>query len=110
MTSQLRHSERLGCTIRTGNAASLGVPTDELAVEALAAGDGALAREYLEYYLDEACRVRALFSVWLAALLKLGHAELAGFDAEVVRLTAVIGTPPPVLGDAAAVARDGAEA
>jgi hypothetical protein len=109
MTAQLRHSDRLGRTIRTGDAASLGVPTDDLAVAALAAGDGALAREYLEYYLDEACRVRALFSIWLAALLEFGHAEQPGFDAEVERLTAVIGTPPPVLEDAAAVARDEAE-
>ena len=110
MTSQLRHSERLGRTIRTGDPASLGVPTDELAVEALAAGDGALARDYLEYYLDEACRVRALFSVWLAELLEFGHAEQPGFDAEVERLTALIGTPPPVLEDAAAVAHDEAQA
>ena len=103
MTSQLTYSKRLGRRIRTGDAASLGVPTDELVLAALAAGDDALAREYLEYRLEEAARVLGRFSIWLAELLEFGRAELPGFDAEVERLTAVIGTPPPVLEDATAV-------
>ena len=36
MTSQLAYSERLGRRIRTADAASLGVPTDELVLDALA--------------------------------------------------------------------------
>src|SRR5438876_2275914 len=60
MGSHLRHSERLGRRIRTGDAASLGVPTEELALEALAAGDVDLAREYIDYSIEETDRVRTL--------------------------------------------------
>ena len=76
MESDLRHSERLGRRIRTGDAASLGVPTEELALAALAAGDVDSAREYFDYSIEETDRVRTLFATWLDALLEYGRAEL----------------------------------
>jgi hypothetical protein len=95
MGSYLRHSDRLGRRIRTGDAASLGVPTEELALAALADGDPDSAREYLDYSIEETDRVRTLFATWLGELLEYGRAELPGFDAEVQRLTDLIGMPPP---------------
>jgi hypothetical protein len=97
--SHLRHSERLGRRIRTGDAASLGVPTEELALAAFADGDLDSAREYLDYSIEETDRVRTLFATWLDALLEYGRAELPGFDAEVQRLTDLIGRPPPTSAD-----------
>src|ERR1700704_6129139 len=95
MGSRLHHSERLDRRIRTGDAASLGVPTEELALAAFADGDLDSAREYFDYSIEETDRVRTLFATWLAALLEYGRAELPGFDAEVQRLTDLIGMPPP---------------
>ena len=95
MGSDLRYSERLGRRIRLGDAASLGAPTDELALAALAAGDLGSAREYFEYSIEETDRVRVLFATWLDALLEYGRAELPGIDADVQRLTDLIGMPPP---------------
>jgi hypothetical protein len=105
--SELRHSERLGRRIRTGDAASLGVPTQELALAALGAGDLDSAREYFEYAIEETDRVRTLFATWLDALLEYGRAELPSLDAEVQRLTDLIGMPPPT--DVSAVGRAEAE-
>ena len=95
--TDLRHSERLGRRIRTGDARSLGVPTEDLALAALADGDHDSAREYFDYSVEEKTRVRAIFDTWLDALLVYGRAELPGFAAEVERLTDVIGLPltPP---------------
>jgi hypothetical protein len=107
MGSHLRHSERLGRRIRTGDAASLGVPTEELALEALTAGDVDAAREYFDYSIEETDRVRTLFATWLDALLEFGRAEFPGFEAEVQRLTDLIGMPPPT--DAAEIGRADAE-
>ena len=103
MGSELEHSERLGRRIRTGDAASLGVPSQELALAALGAGDLDTAREYFEYSIEETDRVRALFATWLDALLEYGRAELPSLDAEVQRLTDLIGMPPPT--DVSAVGR-----
>jgi hypothetical protein len=105
--SDLRHSERLGRRIRTGDAESLGVPTEELALAALAAGDVDSAREYFDYSIEETDRVRTLFATWLDALLEYGRAELPGLDAEVQRLADLIGLPPPT--DTAAVGHADAE-
>ena len=95
MKSDLRYSELLGRKIRTGDAGSLGVPTEDLALAALADGDVDSAREYFEYSVDEKARVRAIFDTWLDALLAYGRAELPGLEAEVERLTDLIGMPPP---------------
>ena len=57
MKSDLRYSELLGRKIRTGDAGSLGVPTEDLALAALADGDLDSAREYFEYSVDEKARV-----------------------------------------------------
>jgi len=103
--TDLKHSERLGRTIRTGDATSLGVPTEELALAALADGDVASAREYFDYAIEETGRVLTLFSTWLAALLEYGRAELPDLEAEVTRLTDLIGVPPPILADAGSVGR-----
>jgi hypothetical protein len=105
--TDLRQSERLGRRIRTGDAASLGIPTEELARAALAAADLDSAREYFEYSVEETDRVRALFATWLDALLEYGRAQLPSLDAEVERLSDVIGMPPPT--DASAVGRADAE-
>jgi hypothetical protein len=94
--TRLAHSGRLGRRIRTGNAKPLGVPTEELALAALADGDVEGARDYFEYSVEEKTRVRQIFATWLDALLEYGRAELPGFDAEVQRLTELIGMPPPI--------------
>jgi hypothetical protein len=105
--SDLRHSERLGRRIRTGDAASLGVPTEELALAALDDGDLDSARDYVDYSIEETDRVRTLFATWLVALLEYGRTELSGLDAEVQRLTSLIGVPPPT--ETAAVGHADAE-
>ena len=110
MTSELRHSEKLGRTIRTGDPHSLGVPTEELVLAALSDGDLDASRDYFAYALDEIGRVRALFSTWLAALLEYGRAELPDLDAVVKGLTDLIGMPPPVLDVAVDVGRIEADA
>ncbi len=51
--------------------------------------------------------MRTLFATWLAALLEYARAELPGFDAEVQRLTELIGVAPPV--DVAAVGHGDAD-
>jgi hypothetical protein len=107
MTSDLRHSERLGRRIRTGDARTLGVPTEDLALAALADGDHDSAREYFDYSVEEKTRVRAIFDTWLDALLEYGRDELPGFEAEVERLTELIGIAPPT--DAATLGRADAE-
>ena len=107
MSSELRHSERLGRRIRTGDAASLGVPTVDLALTAIADGDLGAARQLLDYSVEETDRVRTLFATWLDALLEYARAELPGFDAEVQRLTELIGVAPPI--DVAAVGHGDAD-
>jgi hypothetical protein len=73
----------------------------------LTAGDVDRAREYFDYSIEETDRVRTLFATWLDALLEYGRAELAGFEAEVQRLTDLIGMPPPT--DAVEIGRADAE-
>jgi hypothetical protein len=95
--SELSHSRLLGRRIRTGDAAQLGVPTWQLAAEALAAGDPATAREYLEYALEEAGRVIGLYATWLESMLAFGRDRVPGFEARVAQLEETIGVPPPLV-------------
>jgi hypothetical protein len=103
VSSRLQHSEKLGRRIRTGDSAVLGIPTEELAVEALAAGNAALAREYLDYEVEEVWRVQLLFSTWLRALLRYGERSVQEFPAERARLAEVLEGEPPLLDAAGTV-------
>jgi hypothetical protein len=93
----------LGRRIRTGDAASLGTPTEDLARAALRAGELDAAQEYFTYACEEHARILTLFSTWLTALLEFGRAELPELESEVRRLTGVIGVPPPIFDEPAAV-------
>jgi hypothetical protein len=95
--SDLHFSPLLGRTIRAGDASALGRPTSELALEALRRGELPLAREYLEYHLDERRRIVALFSLWLRHLLEYAREHVPELDAEIERLTGLIGVEPPII-------------
>ncbi len=103
--TELSHSSLLGRRIRTGDAARLGVPTWRLAAEALAAGDAGMARGYLAYAVEEAGRVIELYATWLASMLGFGGERVPGFQAELARLEAAIGVPPPLLDNVEGVGR-----
>jgi hypothetical protein len=95
MTHKLRQSALLGREIRSGDPAELGLPTEDLVRDALAAGDRAGAIRWLDYRLGEVARVRAIYEIWISAMLELGRERVAGFDRHVERLAVVIGTRPP---------------
>jgi hypothetical protein len=109
MTSDLEHSEKLGRRVRRGTPSSLGVATRELVRAALRERDGQAAAEYVEYSVEEACRVLALYTTWIGAMLAYAHEKVDGFERELERLERVIGTPPPLLKDPAQVGREHAE-
>src|SRR5262245_30394886 len=96
-SSGLRVSPLLGRKIRAGDASELGRPTSELALEALRRGEPAVAREYLEYYVDEGRRIVAVFSLWLQHLLDYARERVPAFDDEIQRLTRLIGVEPPII-------------
>jgi hypothetical protein len=94
--SQLEFSEVLGRPIRKANATGLGVPSQDLAIDALKKNDPGLARQYLRYACDEASRVHGVYRMWLRALLQFGEREIESFEVGVTHLRDVIGVPPPV--------------
>lgn len=96
-TGDLERSTLLGRKIRGGPAEGLGRPTSELIREALAAGDAALADEYLTYYAGECQRIVSLYSVWLRDLLAYGEEHSQRYGARASDLQATIGHPPPIL-------------
>ena len=77
------------------------MPTEELIRSALRAGDREQALEWFEYRLDEASRVRAVYQVWLEAMLEFGRAQVSGIDAYLERMTDLIGSPPLAENDSA---------
>lgn len=108
MKSELRFSEKLGRRVRRDSPESLGTSTYELIVAALREGDASTASEYLDYAVEEATRILALFSTWIEALLRFGRAEVSDFELALADLEQTIGTGPPILSDPEKVVRTGA--
>jgi hypothetical protein len=109
MRSDLEHSEKLGRRVRRGAPSSLGVSTHELVRVALRNRDGQAAADYVDYSVEEAGRVLALFTTWIEAMLAYGRAQVFGFERELERLERVIGAPPPLVETPEQVGREHAE-
>lgn len=107
--SELRFSEKLGRRVRRDPPESLGTSTYELIVAALREGDPSTASEYLDYAVEEAARILALFSTWIEALLAFGRAEVSDFDLALTGLERTIGTGPPIVSDPTKVLEAAAE-
>jgi hypothetical protein len=100
----LVRSELLGREIRGGDAAALGVPTDELIVAAMERGDGTEAERLLAYGSVEAERVFFIFTTWIEAMVADGRQQLPDFDARRAAMEQRVGEPPRLtLGDDVAV-------
>ncbi len=95
--SELVFSERLGRTVRDAPAAALGVPTAQLALDALATGQADDAHAYVDYLVEECERIFGIFGIWLPQLRSFGEAHLpAGLDAHYARLADALGCDPPL--------------
>jgi len=95
-TSQLVYSDKLGRHLRTGSAASLGVSTTQLAVEALADGRPADAAAYVPYLIGETERIYGIFCLWLTELRAYAEQWLPEVDAHYQRIAVALGCEPPM--------------
>jgi hypothetical protein len=110
VSDHIRFSDKLGREIRSaGEVRALGISTEKLAREALAAGDLEAAARWTAYYAQEPRWIMAFYRPWIENLLAVGRREVPSFEQHLARLTGVIGVEPP-LPDAASVGADEEEA
>jgi hypothetical protein len=95
--SNLTFDDGLGRRVRTGDGPSLGVPTSQLVVEALADDRAEEASDLLDYLIEETERVYAIFSTWLPELLAYGERHIDALDGHLVRLAETLGGEPPLI-------------
>lgn len=99
------HNSKVGRPLRTGDAVALGVPTDELARDAVRSCEPERAWDLVEYAVAEAEQVFAIYATWLVSLIGFGTEQVERFDEHVSRLQKAIGRPAPLSEEVAAVGR-----
>lgn len=93
----LSQSATIRRPIRTGPAETLGVPTDELLLDALQRGRVDDSLELLDYLVAEAGRIHELFSTWLASLQTYSQNALPDWPKHDEDLESRIGAPVPLI-------------